>query len=212
MPKDKRNFTDVWTTQITDKGIYFQSRDWLFRLTKNGSGKNASWTVKTWEPATHFMYTFYLDGIFYVHEQSRGLFKMVNDSLALIPGSEFLGADRMQVMLPYTNDVRKKIFFKTISIGTFNHGMYLFDGKNFKSFKTEADSLIKNYMLYKGILINGNYAFSLLGYGLVVINPQGKIVQVINQVNSGLPVILFIQFMLIQKVLYGLGLITAFQK
>ncbi len=62
VPKDKRNFTDVWTTQITDKGIYFQSRDWLFRLTKNGSGKNASWSVKTWQPVTHFMYTFYEDG------------------------------------------------------------------------------------------------------------------------------------------------------
>ncbi len=125
---------------------------------------------------------------FYVHEQGRGLFKMENDSLALIPGSEFLGADRMQVMLPYINDASQNATSsKQYLIGTFNHGMYLFDGKNFKPFKTEADSLIKDYMLYKGIPINGNYAFSLLGYGLVVIDPQGKIVQVINQVNSGLP-------------------------
>jgi signal transduction histidine kinase/CheY-like chemotaxis protein len=189
VPNEKRNFTDVWTTQITDKGIYFQSRDWLFRLTKTGSDKNASWSVKTWQPATHFMYTFYQDGDFYVHEQGRGLFKMENDLPVLIPGSEFLGEDRVQIMLPYTNDAAQKNSAspKQYLLGTFNHGMYLFDGKNFKSFRSEADSLIKNYMLYKGILINGNYAFSLLGYGLVVMNPQGKIVQIINQVNSGLP-------------------------
>ncbi|HYJ62903.1 MAG TPA: two-component regulator propeller domain-containing protein, partial [Parafilimonas sp.] len=187
VPKDKRNFADVWTTQITDKGIYFQSRDWLFRLTKNGSGSNASWHVKTWQPATHFMYTFYQDDNFYVHEQGHGLFKMENDSLVLIPGSEFLGEDRVQVMLPYNNASQNATTSKQYLLGTFKHGMYLFDGKDFKPFKTEADSLIKDYMLYKGIFINGNYAFSLLGYGLVVINPLGKIVQVINQVNSGLP-------------------------
>jgi GAF domain-containing protein/CheY-like chemotaxis protein len=188
VPKDKRNFTDVWTIQITDKGIYFQSRDWLFRLTKKDSGNNESWIVKTWQPATHFMFTFYEDSILYIHQQGRGLLKMQNDSLVLIPGSEFLGEDRMQVMLPYANNAAQNnlAVSKQYLIGTFTHGMYVFDGKNFKPFKSEADSLIRNYQLYKGIVFNGNYALSLLGYGLVVINPQGKIVQVINQVNSGL--------------------------
>ncbi|HVZ95359.1 MAG TPA: GAF domain-containing protein [Chitinophagaceae bacterium] len=36
---------------------------------------------------------------------------------------------------------------------------------------------MRHYMLYKGIYLNGNYVFSLLGYGLVIMNPQGKIVQ-----------------------------------
>jgi hypothetical protein len=187
VPKDKRNFSDVWTTQITDEGIYFQSRDWLFRLTNNGPDKKA-WSVKTWQPDTHFMYSFYQDGNLYVHEQSHGFFIMKNDSLVLIPGSEFLGVDRIQVMLPYINNAaQNNAVSKQYLLGTFNHGIYLFDGKNFKPFKTEADSLIREYMLYKGISINGNYALSLLGYGLVIINPQGKIVRVINHVNSGLP-------------------------
>ena len=179
IPKDKRIFSDIWSIHVTDNGIYFQSRERIFRLKKNNAGNNPSWSVKSWEPSTHFMYSFYLDGIFYVHEQSVGFLKMISDSLTLIPGSEFMGQDRVQVMLPYndnsgsynTNSSKKYL------AGSFNHGMYVFDGKNFTPFKNEADSLIRHYMLYKGLYLNGNYALSLLGYGIIIMNPQGKIMQ-----------------------------------
>src|ERR1022692_862444 len=51
VPKEKRSFFDVWTVLITDQGIYFQTRDRIFRLTKAGSGGVPAWKVKTWEPA-----------------------------------------------------------------------------------------------------------------------------------------------------------------
>jgi len=103
-------------------------------------------------------------------------------------GSEFLGQDRVQVMLPYSDDTTQgnSASPKKYLAGTFTHGMYLYDGKSFTPFKTEIDSLIRQYMLYKGILINGNYAVSLLGYGLVIINPHGKILQVISRSTAGL--------------------------
>ena len=188
VPKDKRNFLDIWSVHNTDKGIYFQARERIFRLTKSGKDKS-TWAVKMWEPSTHFMYSFYLDNVLYVHEQSVGLLKLVNDSLVLIPGSEFLGIDRMQVMLPYNGDAsqKKPTSQKKYLTSTFLHGMYIFDGTNFKPFKTEADSLIRKYMVYKGVPVNGNYALSLLGYGLVIINPQGKLLQVISRNTAGLP-------------------------
>jgi GAF domain-containing protein/CheY-like chemotaxis protein len=183
VPKNKQDYTDVWSIQIAGKDIYFQTRERLFRLTKSGD----KWITKTWDPATHFMYSFYLDGVLYIHEQGKGLFKMTNDSLVLIPNSEFLGKERMQVMLPY--DEKSVVKDASISpeylIGTFTKGLYIFDGKNFKPFPTAADSLFKNTMLYKGIQINGNYALSVLGKGVVIIDPQGKIKQIINK-NTGL--------------------------
>lgn len=187
VPKEKRNFFDVWSVNVSDKGIYFQSRERLFLLKKTAAGNNETWTIKTWEPATHFMFSFYLDGVLYVHAQGVGLLKMIKDSLALIPGSEFLGSDRMQVMIPYAegNVQENAAVQKQYLCGTFTNGIYLFDGKNFRPFKTEMDGLANQYMLYRGIRINENYAFSLLGAGLVIMSPQGKILQVINQ-NSGL--------------------------
>jgi hypothetical protein len=79
------------------------------------------------------MYTFYLDDNYYVHEQGLGLFKMINDSLQLIPGSEFLGKERMQVMLPYTREGESGAD-KEYLVGLFYSGLYLFNGKTFKPF------------------------------------------------------------------------------
>lgn len=187
VPKDKRNFFDTWSAQITEKGIYFQSRERLFRLTKTGTGNQQQWTSKTWEPATHFLYSFYLDGTLYVHEQEVGLLKMVNDSLILIPGSEFLGKTRVQVMLPYHKNATQNNAStqKQYLIGAMNGSLYIFDGKKFMLFKTDADNILKSGLIYKGIIINGNYVLATTGKGVVIINPEGKIQQVINR-SSGL--------------------------
>jgi signal transduction histidine kinase/CheY-like chemotaxis protein len=183
IPKNKQDFTDVWSIQIAGKDIYFQSRERLFRLTKSGD----KWVTKTWDPSTHFMYSFYLDGVLYIHEQGKGLFKMINDSLVLIPRSEFLGKERMQIMLPYNEKLIEKSGSNSSEylVGTFTHGLYIFDGKDFKPFATAADSLFKNTLLYKGMKLNGNYALSILGRGVVIIDPHGKIKQIINK-NTGL--------------------------
>jgi K+-sensing histidine kinase KdpD/CheY-like chemotaxis protein len=185
IPKSKHNFTDIWSIQLAGNDIYFQSRERLFRLTKSGEN---NWIVKSWEPSTHFMYSFYLNGTLYVHEQAKGLLKMVNDSLVLIPGSEFLGKERMQIMLPYEDKtmVNNASGSPKYLLGTFYHGLYLFDGKNFKPFATSADAFFKNSMLYKGIKIKDNYALSILGHGVVFIDGKGKITQIIDK-SAGLP-------------------------
>ena len=102
VPAAYRNFNDVWTVHATEQGIYFQSRERIFRLKQTNSGAKESWEVKVWNSPDKFMYAFYLDDTYYVHQQGVGLLKMVNDSLVIIPGSEFMGKERVQVMLPYT--------------------------------------------------------------------------------------------------------------
>ncbi|HEY3385353.1 MAG TPA: triple tyrosine motif-containing protein, partial [Saprospiraceae bacterium] len=126
-----------------------------------------------------FMYAFYLDQQYYVHQQGLGLYKMVNDKLVLIPGSEFLGKERMQVMLPYKTTSNEKKYL----IGLFYSGLFLFDGKTFQPFKTEADPIITSgSLLYKGLLLkNGTYVLSTTGKGLVIIDKEGKQLQRINR-------------------------------
>jgi len=183
VPKDKREFFDIWSANTTGNDVYFLSRERLFRLTKKGEGKNETWKVTTWEPQTHFMYSFYEDNNLYVHEQNVGLLKMQNDSLVLIPKSEFLGNDRMQVMLPYRENAGSSN--NEYLLATFTHGLFLFDGKNFTPFKTSDDKIFTGNMVYKCLLVNGKYLFSVLGTGLVVMNSSGKIEQVINR-DAGL--------------------------
>jgi signal transduction histidine kinase/CheY-like chemotaxis protein len=181
VPPSLRNFNDVWTDYATDEGVYFQSRERIFRFAESKTGGGLTGEIKSWEPKSKFMYSFFLDGILYVHQQQLGLFKLINDSLQKIPGSEFLGNERLQVMLPYPSDNSEKKYL----LGMFYSGLYLFDGKTFSRFHTDADSLLK-YTLYKGAVLNdGSFALATAGRGLVIINKNGKILQVINR-ESGL--------------------------
>jgi FOG: GAF domain len=179
IPAAHRNFLDIWSAYSTESGIYFQARESIFRLDDKAGKGNEKTPVKVWLPKTKFMYSFYLDGNYYVHQQGMGLFKMVNDSLVLIPGSEFLGKERMQVMMPYKTTTNEKQYL----IGLFYTGLYLFDGTNFRPFASKADPIIKSgSILYKGLqLKNGNYVLSTTGKGLVIMDAQGNMLQRINR-------------------------------
>ena len=179
VPFANRNFLDIWSSYATESGIYFQSREYIFRLDDKKVEAGQKPIVKVWAPKTKFMYSFYQDGNYYVHQQGIGLFKMTNDSLVLVPGSEFLGKERMQVMLPYKTANNEKQYL----IGMFYGGLYIYDGKTFRPFATEADDVIKSgAILYKGIqLQNGSYVLSTTGKGMVIIDPQGKLLQKINR-------------------------------
>ncbi|HLF36088.1 MAG TPA: two-component regulator propeller domain-containing protein, partial [Cyclobacteriaceae bacterium] len=178
IPEANRDFLDVWTAQATESGIYFQAREYIFRLDDKKPGSENR-KIKVWTPQTKFMYTFYLDNNFYVHQQGLGLYKMTNDSLVLIPGSEFLGKERMQVMLPYSTANNEKRYL----VGLFYSGLYIFNGKTFQPFATEADPIIKSgSILYKGLQSkNGNYILSTTGKGLVIVDSQGNLLQKINR-------------------------------
>ncbi|HLX90456.1 MAG TPA: response regulator [Puia sp.] len=177
IPDSLRDFNDVWSIQVTPEGVYFQAREILFRFKENKNGDGVTGEFKTWRPVTRFMYSFYYDGTLFVHLQELGLYKMVNDQLVKIPGSEFLGKERMQVMLPYPGKDGSKAY----AFGLFYSGLYLYDGQKFSKLHTQADSLLAA-TLYKGtILRDGSYALATAGKGLVIINKDGKLLQLINR-------------------------------
>jgi ligand-binding sensor domain-containing protein len=104
---------------------------------------------------------------------------MTDDKLVLIKGSEFIGNERIQVMLPYP---ATKAGDKQYLLGLFYSGLYLFDGKIFTHFVSEADNLFRSATLYKGAqLTDSSYALSTTGKGLVIINKNGKIIQLLNR-------------------------------
>ncbi len=186
IPESKRNFFDVWSVRCGEDGIYFQSRERIFRISEDSTGGPNKKRVTTWEPKTRFMYAFLLNNVYYVHQQGLGLFKLVDDSLQFIPGSEFMGKERLQLMLPYDHPEAKEGFRggkNQYLLGMFYAGLYVWDGQTgFHHLNTEADELIKAGSLYKGTLLdNGSYALATTGKGVAIINSEGKLLNAINR-------------------------------
>jgi GAF domain-containing protein/CheY-like chemotaxis protein len=169
VPEAQRHFGDIWTAHATGEGVYFQARERLFRLTPVAG--SLEWRVKTWEPQTNFMFTFYLDSTLYVHQRGLGLMKMSADSLHLLPGSEPLGNDRMQVMLPFPDG-------KKYLLGLFSGKLFTFDGRTFAPFRADANAatILANQTLYKGtVLTDGSFVLGTTQNGLAIVNSQGRL-------------------------------------
>src|SRR5436190_22682896 len=93
-----------------------------------GPDGGETWTARSWKPTGRFLYGFFVRGTYYVHHQGVGLQRMVNDELQTIAGSEPFAEERAQVLLPYGDT--------DLLLGTFNHGLFRYDGRTFVPFTT----------------------------------------------------------------------------
>ena len=175
IPEEHHNFNDIWTVHATTEGIYFQAREKVFRFNETADG---GWDVKVWEPQGTFFFAFWVDGVYYVHEGGVGLMRMVNDTLELLPDGEQFANERLQVFLPFGDG--------TYLVGPFSRGLFRYDGQAIVPMNTEVDAYLRTSTLYKGAALpDGNFGLATLDGGFVVVDPQGRIVQILDQ-DAGL--------------------------
>lgn len=124
-------------------------------------------------------------------QRETGIYTLKNNKLVLIPFSNaFITNFKECIILPFCNT--------KLLIGTRENGFSLFDTERAKSsgnnseksiiipFKTEADKYLNINRLITGCRINKEqFAFGTLSGGIVIIDREGELLQVINK-NRGL--------------------------
>lgn len=186
LTEEEKSFNDVWTTIATPDGIYFQTRERLFRFKRGASKKD--WTHTAWEPEPggRFMYSFWLDGSYYVHQGGVGMMKLVDDQLELLPGGERFADVRTQVMTPFIDADKPGPTGKYLVV-PFTGGLFTFDGDKFEPFHSEAEDLLESAAVYKGVTLpNGTFALGTLAGGLFIIDKQGELLLHLDD-QSGFP-------------------------
>jgi signal transduction histidine kinase len=176
-------FNYVWSAHTTSEGVYFQTRErlFLFRPVENSvNGEpSESWDVKVWKPLENFGYTFLIDGTLYIQQQALGLTKMAGDSLVPVPGGRQFANDRIHVMLPVTGKPGSFL------IGTFNRGLFIWDGNKFEPFRISSDPFLRSGTLYTGALLSdGCYALGTMSEGLFIISPDGTTKLHLTQIDG----------------------------
>lgn len=169
-------FNDIWSIRESKGKIYFQAREAIFIYTPRTENQTSS--IKIWKPDTEFMYGFNLNDTYYTHQMNLGLFREKDGNLELVPKSEFLGEERVQVLLPYQNP-------DEFLVGAFAGGLFHYNGQDFIPFHTEIDALLQERSLYKALALpDDTYALSVLGHGFFIIDQGGKIKSHFNTKNS----------------------------
>lgn len=115
-----------------------------------------------------------------VNEENIGLQWLEKDTLIPIAGGDRLKNTHIIFSLQYDND--------NALIGTEEDKLYLFDGKGFKDFQSEANEYVFQNVLSGGaILEGGKIAFSTLTGGCVIINKKDGTIDNIITYRSGIP-------------------------
>ena len=165
VPEKKRDFKDVWGTHVLEDGVYYQSNRYLFRW--DGT------EITSWSSGTKFHTSFVADGTLYVREQDRGLLRMRDDSLEVVPGGETFRQTPIYMMARHPDG--------DLLVATQNEGLLLYDGTTFRPFAPELTSYLQEKNLYHGRRLPGDrYALATLKGGVLVIDAEGEVVHALD--------------------------------
>jgi hypothetical protein len=162
-----RHITEVWRTHCTTEGVYFQTYEKLFRWSNN--------QIKVWnaeEP--HFFLSYAVRDTLYIQKRETGLFKLVGDSLQMLPGSKTVAEDPVFNMLPFDKG----------GILVFNRGkgLFLYENNAFRPFPNRVNDFLREYSISAAArLPDSSIALGTYLGGAVIIDRQGDIKQTLNK-------------------------------
>ena len=163
LPEDEKEFGDIWSIWPSGRGIFFQSTSHLFLLKDPVATvtRKVKINLKSWKAKTIFNPAFLVNDKYYIPETGIGLLSLEADSLKLLPGGEQFANETIYDMLDYSGAGKNKSKEGEILIGTGENGFFIYNGKHFTKFITEADDYVqKNKLYFRGAVLADNiYAF-----------------------------------------------------
>ncbi len=174
IPKDKRDFADVWNTYFVNGEVYFNTSKYIFIWNIHKKG------FKIIQGKQNFHLMLDVNGKIYVRQWGKGLEVLKNDSLYLLKGGDKFANERIYVMLPFPGEEG------TILIVSRTMGLFKYTNSKFIPFKTEVDKFIKDNLIYTPgiILSNGNILLGTISGGAIVIDTSGREIQRFTNQNG----------------------------
>ncbi|CAM3909933.1 hybrid sensor histidine kinase/response regulator [Rheinheimera salexigens] len=165
IPAEYRDFQDVRQTFAAAEGVYFVSRNYIFRVSYDHATDNQ---VKVWRTNSRFLKAFWLDDRLIVREQDTGLVELVNNNFQLVAGSERFASTSVYVLLRY-DDTR-------LLVGSRTKGLYLMDANGSQPWQTDINSVLMTDVLYTGYSLNsGDFVLGTSQSGAYILTPEGKL-------------------------------------
>ena len=167
---------EIWNILVSSRGIVFQSFGFIYLY--NPDNQKLS---KLNNPGT-ILFVHEVKNRFFVEVIDNGLFELKidksnNEQFNFIKGSEFLGRESVNTILPLSEN--------EILIGT-NKGIYRYDFKQFLPLNQKTNDFIALNQLNRGLFLGNNlYAFGTILNGIIITNQSGEIIQHFNK-KSGL--------------------------
>ncbi len=172
-----QNFDVVWNTHTTERGIIFQTSDYLFIYNQD--------SIKIIASEAPILESFYVNDILYANIQSIGLAQLDGDSLVLLPGGEIF-SDEFIYGIVDINPLN--LLIATSSAGFYNLDLNLENNQKTIITKliTPIDDILERINIFKVTKITEDrIAFGTWGNGVILLDTTWNLISVID-INSGL--------------------------
>ncbi len=168
-------FGTVWRTMLYNNGVLFFSQEKMFHW------KGHEITVI--DPETSFHLAFVVDDELFVRQREKGLMKYTDEGLILIPDGEVFRDFGIFGIFPAFEDNRYLVV-------TQEKGLYIYYFAEGHSgikplYSPHAGILNKSRIIGGTMLHNGKIALNTLNNGVIIINNEGNIKDIIDQ-NTGM--------------------------
>lgn len=161
-----RGFSEIWSLCATSQGVFFGSRERLFRW-DGGS-------LRVWTPKGTFFSGFCVGDRYLIVDSAQGLLEMRGDTLDLVPGGAAFLAERPRFMVPWKGGA--------ILWGSRTQGLVCFEGGRNRVWPSAANAYLVKHLLYGGIrLRNGALALATIHGGVVIVDEDGALVRILKR-------------------------------
>ncbi len=167
VPENDRNFTDVWQTLVTPKGVFFRSFELLFRW----DGER----IHVWRPGSgsRFQALSAVRGHIYTAQNGIGLQEIAGDDLRTSPGGEAYRGSNKLFLHAYDDN--------HLLVSQRDGMLSLYDGQKVTPFVTRADDYLKKHKVYTSTLLkDGGICVTTLTGGDVILGHDGSLRQIID--------------------------------
>ncbi|WP_041258432.1 hypothetical protein [Fibrella aestuarina] len=156
---------EIWHVLVTPRGILFQSFAYMFRYWQG--------RVEAIPTPGNVLFVRAVRNRLLVEVIDKGLYELRGKTFTLIPGSEFLGRETVNTLLPLGKT--------ELLVGT-ERALYRYDGRRFRPFNAQLNAFIQQNRLNRGIQLGADgYAFGTLLNGVLITTSDGRIRYLFNQ-------------------------------
>ncbi len=161
IPKEERNFEYVWESVSVSDGVYFGTDRVIYRWF---NGK-----INIIKTDSKFHIIRKVNDKAYVRVEGKGLMRIDEDKLTLI--SEKFANISVNALVPYDKN--------QILIFSREAGVFIYDGKNIKEFKTKADEFLRKNQIYDAIALKNEFVVATKN-GAVILDKNGELKYILD--------------------------------
>ncbi|MDH6306147.1 DNA-binding CsgD family transcriptional regulator [Parabacteroides sp. PF5-5] len=167
---DKSEFEndDFWKIWANGEFVYFQSFGSVFVYDYD--------TVRKLPLSYPILFLTKVRDEYWVQRMGDGIYRLQEDKLQMIPGSDIFNDTDVRIILPFQTD--------KYLIGTAGKGIYIYDGEGFKEWNPELSEIMRAVDLNCGMrTMRDTYVFGTILDGIYEVDENGRVVDRISTEN-----------------------------